>query len=221
VAEVDGRVVGRADVEQTANAVGNETTALIGIYVLPAYRNRGIGSSLYETANAAALEKGLTGRRAWYREDSEGALGFLEARGFARQLRTREYVLDGLTASGSGEPVPESPRQIEFASGREMAWTDELWRELFGLETAINRDVPYPEDEYTAIDVNQFISQRTGATDFIRDGYLLARSQGEPVGSLSLWYLGNRSTASIGLVGVLPKFRKKGIARRFDRHVYR
>ena len=100
VVEVDGAVVGYAVTSSAGDAA-----ELQRIAVDPAYRRRGLATSLLHAAEELASKTGADELLLEVREDNATATAFYESQGFAEVGRRRGYYRDGATAVVLGKKV--------------------------------------------------------------------------------------------------------------------
>ena len=95
VAEADGRVVGACDISPR-QAVGFTHVGVLGMFVLPEWRGRGIGSRLLAACLTAARRAGLERIELEVYADNEAAIRLYEAHGFVREgCKRRGRKLEG------------------------------------------------------------------------------------------------------------------------------
>jgi GNAT superfamily N-acetyltransferase len=118
VAEVDGELAGSLDVGLNWLAEDSET-AFVGILVRHAHRRRGIGTALWQRAEAWVRELGSRSVLTRFHENEDG-VRFARARGF-REVRAGVLsAVDPREAASAGAPSVEvrpvaafDPRQIQ------------------------------------------------------------------------------------------------------------
>jgi RimJ/RimL family protein N-acetyltransferase len=86
VAEVDGRVIGACDISPR-QATGFTHVGVLGMFLLPEWRARGIGRQLLEACLSAARSAGLERIELEVFADNEAAIQLYEAQGFVREGR--------------------------------------------------------------------------------------------------------------------------------------
>jgi mycothiol synthase len=174
--------------------------------VHPAWRHRGIGSRLYDLAREEANSKGvthisspvyvLTGDR-----NIEG-IEFLRSRGFTRHSAYWQMRVDNL----AGQPELELPHGIEIRPFTAVPNAPDIWAELivsaFGepataqmIEAQISEPGSNPDGYFFAFDT---ATRQPIGTSRAR----LDPLPGSPNGVMGY----------LGTVGILPQYRRRGIA---------
>lgn len=188
----------------------------IWIAVLPEFREKGIGSALYE-----CILSDLRGLSAKFLETSTretwtDTVHFLENRGFREVMRTWESHLD--VKSFDPKPferyVARAEREgITLVSLSEEKQRDPDWlQKLYDLHMAVMADVPSPTP-FTPIPLEEFRRRMLEHPDLLPDGYFLAKVGEEYVGESFLFRLpAEPGHLSQGLTGVRREHRGKGIA---------
>ncbi len=94
VAEVDGRAVGfvACDTNWISMLEGEKTGEIHELFVLPEYRNRGIGSTLLLKAIEYAKEKGRTYAELWVGRTNYRARRFYKKFGFAESGEWGKWI---------------------------------------------------------------------------------------------------------------------------------
>lgn len=213
VAERDGQVVGSASWFQLPSRLHPQKFWMDGA-VDPGYQGCGIGSALLaQVLNAVGPKRPISLRTA-SREDLGAALRFLAQRGFAEAKRT--WVSDLDLGALDFAPYDGQPERVE-AQGIRLCTLPKLqgtagWDErLLALYNAIQRDVP-DIDEAALVTIEQFRSIYLGSGSFLPEGHFIALDGDRWVGLSSLWKGGEADLLNTGLTGVLPAYRRRGIA---------
>jgi RimJ/RimL family protein N-acetyltransferase len=95
VAEADGRLIGACDISPR-QAIGFTHVGVLGMFVLPEWRRRGIGSRLLDACLTAARRAGLERIELEVFADNEAAIRLYEAHGFVREgCKQRGRKLEG------------------------------------------------------------------------------------------------------------------------------
>jgi len=94
MAHSEGILVGFAGYELLDEASSPKRKCQLHLFVSPDFRQRGIGSLLYQHAMAEISATSPLVLRAWLRNDRKDGLTFLAARGFEEQMRTFHSSLD-------------------------------------------------------------------------------------------------------------------------------
>lgn len=213
VAEVDGQVVGHASWFQLSNRLHPQKFWMDGA-VHPDYQGKGLGSALFARVTAAIALKNPISLRTFSREDYAPTRRFLETRGFMEAKRTWESFLN--LSAFSFEPYAGQPEGVE-AQGIRLCSLDQLqglpdWQQrLCDLCNRIQSDVP-DIDPAVPLTVEQFQSRYLQSRTFIAEGQFIALDGDRWVGVSNMWKGTDDTTLDIGLTGVLPAYRRRGIA---------
>jgi mycothiol synthase len=213
VAEADGKVVGGMDF---GNSSGSYHPRKFGFMIMvhPDYQRRGIGGRLYEFfRKELALRDPIT-LYAGTRETLPEAMAFLEKRGFREIMRHWESHLD----MNAFDPAPfAADAQRAAASGivvksyAELADDPDRDRKFHALFEALMRDVPSPEPP-TPVPHEVWRRRWVEDPNFLRDGNFFALDGDAWVGHSGLWRSTGDDRLHTGLTGVLPDYRRKGVA---------
>lgn len=213
VAEVDGEVIGHAAWFQLPSRLHPRKFWLDGA-VHPSHQGQGIGSELLQTVLTAIEPRNPISLRSFSREDYAPTLRFLGNRGFTEAKRSWESFLD--LKSFQPEAFPDQTEALK-AQGIRLAWLPELqqqpdWEErLCQLYNAIQTDVP-DIDQAAAVWLEQFRKSYLGSGSFLPDGQLIALQGDRWIGLSTLWKGSSPDLMNTGLTGVLPPFRRLGLA---------
>jgi mycothiol synthase len=186
----------------------------ISIAVLPQYRQRGIGSALYDQ-----IMEGLSPFRPQkLRADGYGNLmegvRFLLKRGFKEVFRESPLHLDVMTfdcASYEGLEAKLRTQGIEITTLRDLEGDRGRDRKVYDLFWEATQDVP-SEGEIAKMDYGEWAEWTLQDPLVPHDGYFIALHQGEYVGISEFGINQADNTLQAGLVGVKKGFRKQGIA---------
>ncbi|HYF79986.1 MAG TPA: GNAT family N-acetyltransferase [Symbiobacteriaceae bacterium] len=213
VAEVDGQVVGTASWFQLPSRLHPQKFWMDGA-VHPDHQGRGIGQALLAHVLAAIAPKNPISIRTFSREDYAATRRFLDRNGFVEAKRTWESFLD-LTSFDFG-PYAGQPEQVE-GQGIRLVTLPELqdqpdWEgRLLDLYNAIQLDVP-DFDPAAATEKEYFRKNYLGSPSFLAEGQYVALDGERWVGLSTLWSMSDPSMLNTGLTGVLPEYRRRGIA---------
>jgi len=213
VAEVDGQVVGSASWFQLANRLHPQKFWMEGA-VHPGLQRRGIGDALLNQVLHAVLQKGAISLRTYTREDYTDALRFLQRRGFAEAKRTWVSELD--LAEFDFAPYVGHPERVEAAGIRlvqlpELQGTADWQERLRILYNALQADVP-DIDPANPITEEMFREGYLRRGACIPEGHFIALDCDRWVGLSTLWKGSEPNRMNVGLTGVLPEYRRRGIA---------
>jgi mycothiol synthase len=213
VAEVDGQVVGSASWFQLPSRLHPQKFWMDGA-VHTDYQRHGIGQALLEHVLAAIAPKNPISIRTFSREDYAGTRHFLDRNGFVEAKRTWESFLD--LASFDFGPYAGQPEQVE-AQGVRLVQLPDLqhlpdWEDrLLDLYNIIQLDVP-DFDPAVATEKEPFKKNYLGSGSFLPEGQYIALDGERWVGMSTLWAMSDPSMLNTGLTGVLPEYRRRGIA---------
>lgn len=213
VAEVDGQVVGSASWFQLPSRFHPQKFWMDGA-VHPDCQGRGIGQALLNHVLAAIAPKNPISIRTFSREDYAGTRRFLDRNGFTEAKRTWESFLD-LAHFDFGRYAGQ-PEQVE-AQGIRLVTLPELQRvpswedRLLELYNIIQLDVP-DFDPAAATEKEHFRKNYLGSPSFQAEGQYIALDGERWVGMSTLWSMSDQSMLNTGLTGVLPEYRRRGIA---------
>jgi mycothiol synthase len=171
--------------------------------VRPDYRGRGIGSALYRlVANRAQSSGAAHLTSPVYRKGDEArpdSTGFLERRGFRQDHSYWQMRLDGIDR----QPPAEWPKGIGFRSFADTERDAKVWARLI-VEAFGEPATP------------EGIRAQLREPGVSRDGYFFAidLSSGEEIGTSRgrIDVLGGKPVGYVGTVGVIPRYRGRGIA---------
>lgn len=225
LAEEDDRIVGTAFYGQTFWAL---QPGKFHVYVAvdPAYRNRGLGTALYDHCiSRLRQEQDLRYLTCGTREDQEQSIHFLEKRGFVRGLR--EPVSELEVAAFEEAPFVSRLAQtqahgIVIRSLQDLArdcpdWQERHWQ----LHNVIMDDVP-SRDPFTHQPLAEYCRRVFEAPNFRMDAHWIAIQDDEWVGITELWITPeDRHKAFTGLTGVKRNARRKGVATALKLHAIR
>lgn len=217
VAELNGQVLGYATAVHMLELYHPQKFWMM-VYVHLAHLRQGIGSALYK-----ALLQALTPFKpnAFYSDTSEDwphGLAFFAKHGFAETSRTWESWVNP-------QEFDPTPYQGVLAQVRQQGFVLRTWDELafdaqrdhkyWQLEMALASDMPMPSSaKFTPYSFEEFQARFLQNTNWLPAGNLIAVApDGAYVGLNAFWqnennlrWLGN------GTTGVLPAFKRRGIA---------
>jgi GNAT superfamily N-acetyltransferase len=174
-------------------------------YVLPAFRGRGVGSTVYRELARWVSERGCIELESSVREDDPDSLAWVERRGFREVGRNSTLVLD---LSDVEAPDIEPPEGVEVVSWSERP---ELARGIYDVAREASRDVPGEED----VDIGSFEDwlsrDMQGTADHPHCVFVAVAGQ-EVVGFAKLSFSGtDKETVWHDLTGVKRAWRRRGI----------
>ncbi len=198
VAEVDGRVVGRA-LARLENLFSDDTElGFLLVTVAREHRRQGIGAALYDAAFEHAASLGPARLLTSVMEDDAG-VRFARARGFQEEREQREAVLDPRT-------VTELPAaEIDL---RPVADVDP--RLVYAADLEATRDMPATE-EITAMPYEEWLQHTIQHPLFTAEGSFVAMVDGVAA-AVSLLCVDTESGRSLNMfTGTMRAYRGRGL----------
>lgn len=187
----------------------------IDIVVLPEHRNQGIGGRIHEYL-VELLQRDYNANQlhALGSESRPEGIRFLEKRGYQEMLREWESRLN--LTDFDDAPFGDWRGRLQASDITLQSWTDlagnsENLHKLHDLEARIEEDVPTSEASTKMAFKTWIASRQADNPDFLPDGYYVAVHEGEYVGISSVWAFDGTKNLYVGLTGVLPSHRRKGI----------
>ena len=206
-------VVGFGDYHQSPFAYHPEKFD-VGVYVLPEFQNKGIGTELYEYLLQMLEPFNPIALRSFAREDYQQSVRFLTQRGYCETMRAWESRLDVnsfdfLRYTGHVEKVEASGIKIIPLS--EIPRTPERDRKLYELDLILSEDVPHT-DPFTPLQYENFLERFIENPGFFPEAYHIAIDGNEYIGMSNLWKSQANRDLQNGLTGVMREYRRRGIA---------
>jgi mycothiol synthase len=178
--------------------------------VAPGHRRRGIGGQLYERVLAFAEERHAVSIRASYFERSpeEPALFFLRQRGFVEMQRYQPSRLDVSTCDLSRFQGLEErlvAEGVRFFTYDDVPDTDANRHRLYILDQEARSDLPYGADPEPS---EPEPSEESWVAKLQKEEFSTVQlAEGDPH-----WVGLSTSGVSWGFTGVVPAYRRRGIA---------
>lgn len=188
----------------------------VNVTVLPEFRRRGLGRTMYDHLIAEARRRNTWVFRAVVdAEEPEGNRFALE-RGFREQRRVWQSALEVASARTDGY---ESVEQRLLAGGirfttlaEEGADDPRVVRGLYELETAAAADIPR-SDSYTPPSLDEYRARTMGSPELLPQAWFLAKDRDRYVGLSYAQLLEGRPDSMLQrLTCTLREYRRKGIA---------
>ncbi|MDQ8702985.1 GNAT family N-acetyltransferase [Streptomyces sp. LHD-70] len=209
VAEIDGRVVGRAQVG-LAYESGTPGQAYANVYVHPEHLGQGAGSLLVRTAEEHLAFAGASSVYSWVL-DEPGNRAFAQRRGYLAR-RSARFLRLGLT-EGTLPPLPEAPAGVELRTAAEFAGDP---RPLFALDAETTADEP--SDVGAQLDdYEDWLTSTWGHPGLDRDLTVVAVVDGVPA-AFTAARTDRVSRYTSGMTGVTRAHRGKGLAKLVKAH---
>jgi GNAT superfamily N-acetyltransferase len=186
----------------------------LNVAVLPEVRGEGIGKALYEACLSAIAPYEPVLYRCQVREDDPRTLRFVGERGFTETMREWESRFDPRTferADYADAEARVAQQGIEVKSLRELMATPGWEERLYALDCAITADMPMT-DVYTKPDFADWTKNCLENPGFWPDGFFVALDGEKLVGESTLWTQQSGPDLYVGATGVLPEYRRRGIA---------
>jgi GNAT superfamily N-acetyltransferase len=182
--------------------------------VEPTLRRRGIGAAIWDHLRAELDERAAAVACLWV-GDATACQSFIAARGFAEVIRAYERVLAvasaPLPSRAAEERVTRTGIRITSLARLRDAIGDDALRMAYELHSAcrldqptLGRVTPQPFADWLAFNVD--------APEAIAEAYLIALDGADAVGCCSVRRQTD-DTLRIGITGVLPAHRRRGIGR--------
>ena len=146
-AELDGQTVGFAYYSQSL-WINHPGKLAVDVMALPGYRNRGVGTALWQHLCREVEQFDPLRLRTVTREDYEDGVRFAQKFGFTEKMRDWESRLDPATlnlAEWKRYPRRIAEQGIEIKTVVELASDPNRDRKLYELGWAVDRDVPSTE----------------------------------------------------------------------------
>jgi mycothiol synthase len=177
-------------------------------------RRRGIGELIWRQLRAELDERSALGAYVWARDATAGAR-FVSERGFQEVVRWYAQVRAVATAP---LPTPAQDERLARAGVRIATLTELMRDDPNALERA--------HETYFASRLDQATLGRVTPTPFaewklthidgastLPDAYFIAIADGRFVGQSAAWRSRSDDVLSVNVTGVLPAYRRRGIAR--------
>jgi GNAT superfamily N-acetyltransferase len=209
VAEQDGRIVGWAETRLRWTTKVDDVGDLWG-YVVPSYRGRGIGASLYDEAEGHLVGLGARMLESWTYTDA--GMQLLANRGFRATGTEQVSILAPAQADYSAlEALAEEKR----AEGFRLVPLGEVRgrvQELHRVYAAALADVPeyFREDD---VRIDEWRRETLDHPQLSDEGSFVVVAGEQPVALAFLEVDEPARIAANEMTGTLPEFRRRGLAR--------
>jgi GNAT superfamily N-acetyltransferase len=188
----------------------------IGVFVLPEYQRRGIGAALFEQVLAGLQAFDPRVLRANAYSTQPDGLRFFEKRAFREVWRETPNQLD---VTGF-DPSPYAGLEqsllhegIEIKTLRDLQDDPTCNRRLYDLYWQIFDTLPHEESEVTHMEFDDWVTAMLDESQVPFEAYFIALHNDEYIGLKELYLdISNKSVLQGGLLGVLPAYRRRGIA---------
>ncbi len=214
VAELPGvGIIGRGGYGQS-NDMYHPQKFGVGVLVHPDYRNRGLGTRLYDTVMDAIAPFDPILIKAGVREDKEGSLRFVRQRGYHELMRDWESTLDVAAFDLDSYADAEKRTQdagIVIKTYAELANDEGRDRKVYELDWAVTLDMP-SSDTMTEPGFEDWRKRNLDRPSFMPDAWFIACDGDKYVGISFLSKSQGSNDVYQGTTGVLRSHRRKGIA---------
>jgi GNAT superfamily N-acetyltransferase len=188
---------------------------VVRVQVHPEFQKQGIGSALYQHVMQALQPFDPIAVRAFSREDMTRSVRFLEDRGFQELERFWESRLDVTTfdfTPYNGVEEKVLAQGIEIKTLLELESDPDCPHKMYELDHAAIEGEPSAEP-LTPVSFEYFVERMLGNPNLIPDACFVAVHNGEYVGISNLEIRqGDPNMLDTGFTGVIPAYRRKGIA---------
>lgn len=215
VAERDERVVGYTTVRQPWWTL-EEGKYYLYLAVDPDWHDTAVPGELYVAALKALTPHHPRQLITEIRENQTYLVELFERKGFMLTQRNPISALavaefDEEAFAAAGERARSAGIRIDSVAV--IATEDKEWqRKVWDLEWEILQDVPVPEP-LTRTPFEEWLALTFESPNFVAEGYFIARDGDQYIGMSSLWKSdADESKLGTGLTGVLPAYRRQGIA---------
>lgn len=209
LAELDGEPVGSASTGRVHIHVPGHPRYWLGLWVLPAWRRRGLGSALLGAASAAARAAGKSGFLTWVSEARDETLVFLGNRGF--EVVGRDKIV-GLDLRGLVPPAPALPAGFALAT---LAGRPDLVTGVHAVAVEAFPDIPTTDEPIAVGSLEEFIARDMERSSIPKDAFFLGIDEASctVAGYASLKLAaGSTTMAYHDMTAVRPAFRGRGVA---------
>ncbi|MBC8142711.1 MAG: GNAT family N-acetyltransferase [Armatimonadetes bacterium] len=185
----------------------------LSVEVHPDYRKRGVGTRLYDHL-VAELEKYQPVRfRAYAREDKPDTVRFVVSRGYEPQIAEWESYLLPQDFDSAPFAAHTTVPGVTIRSLRELQTEPNYDRRLCDLDAEVSLDMPGSEPTTTP-SFADWRKQTLDNPNLLPDGYFVAvdDATGAYIGLSVLWKRQADRDLYTGATGVLPAYRRRGIA---------
>lgn len=209
VAELDGAVVGAADVGRIFSYGPEFERWWTNVRVLEEHRRQGIGSALLVATSRAARAAGKTGLQTSVSERRVDGIAFLTHRGFVEIDRYRMVQLD---LAGLSRPVVEPPPGVDLTT---LAARPDLVTGVHAVAEVAFPDIPHVDEPMRAGSFDEFRKRDVERPGMPPDAFIIAvdGSTDRVVGYASLMLVpGRPDIAWHDMTAVAPDYRGRRIA---------
>ena len=213
LAEQDGNVVG-VGFWGNNNDMFHPQKFGIDIATLPEVRGTGIGKALYNACADAMRPYDPILYRCQVRENDDRSLRFMQDRGFGEAQRDWESRFEPKNFDRAAHAEAEArvaEQGIRIYPLAELMNTPGWEEKLYEMDCAVISDMPMT-DVYTKPEFSDWKKSTLESPGFWPQGYFVALDGDKYVGESTLWTQKSGPDLYVGATGVLPEYRRRGIA---------
>jgi GNAT superfamily N-acetyltransferase len=214
IVEREGRAIACADYHQYTS-MHHPRKFFVDVVVLPEHQRRGLGGALFEFVLEQLAEFDPWILRVEAREDITASTEQLNKRGYRPVQRYEEWRLDlseWKPEDWSAEFEKALAGGLQVTSLAELAGDPDLRQHFYELREPLVDDVPHV-DARTGLSFENFQKHVFDKPTYRAEGIFIGILDGKWIGASELWAgVGSDPNLWVGLTGVLPGHRGKGIA---------
>lgn len=183
-----------------------------GIYLLPGFQRKGYGRKCLEKIESEARRRKANALTVI--DATAKTVGFFQRRGYNVTLEVVDSSLELKQTNLSALPDPSLPRGFRIVSFAELKSShgEKVYALLAPLVRQVMHDIPGSREAAQTVDAAML--ERTwsdGRNRFWAEGCLFVFEGETPVAVHNLWRL-DEAALTAGVTGVLPGYRRRGIA---------
>lgn len=206
-----GEIVGRHQCWHTPHML--PTSYWVEVIVFPEYQHHGVGSQLFDRAQAFAYAQRATRLELEVRDHTPNTLQFAQKRGFEIDRHIFESTLDLATFDESrfaGEIEGVSQAGIRFFNFADVGDTAENRLKLYELNKRTALDIPGSEGTFPRFeDFEKYVFESSW---FRPEGQIFAADGDKWIGMSAVGYYKATNSMYTMHTGVLAEYRGRGIA---------
>jgi mycothiol synthase len=184
----------------------------LGVYVHPAWEQRGLGRALYDALEPLAMAREPESLECETRSDKLRGIRFAEANGY--KLATKEHASRLLIDEFDPSAFPAAPKTVTLYSFAELARSapEDYLRQIYELEVEVGRDIPW-HGSFTHPPYELWQAALLQRGTMVPEMCMVAIADGEYVGLTFLQRNKVRDDVLYtGTTGVRRAYRRQGIA---------
>jgi mycothiol synthase len=189
----------------------------IRLLVHPDYRNKGIGTALYEQLGRALEPHNPIKLMSMLREDWKASVSFAEKRGFGVTFKAWESWLNVANvdvARFANDTKRVTEQGYKLCSLADLQHDTKAFRNVYTLDYEVSQDIPLPPGEsFTFPPFERWLELVTQNPNFRPEAWFIAIApDGDYAGVSMLFTRPADKDLNTGLTGVKRAHRRKGIA---------